>query len=142
MFRKLARRDRGFTMIEMMVVLIIIAILIGAGIRFYSGYIDRSRITKARSDIATMQAALDAYYAENSNYPETDDLTSAGLPAGDDGVIDDSGDKVYTYKVKDDLSSYVVSTSNTVDGTNYVIGKGKNGRSEPPSLDDEIPNPE
>lgn len=39
MLSKFVRKDKGFTMIEMMVVLIIIAVLIGVGMKFYVGYI-------------------------------------------------------------------------------------------------------
>ncbi len=60
--RKFMRGEKGFTLIEMMVVLIIIAVLIGAGIRAYMGYIGRAKITKATGDISTMAAALDSYY--------------------------------------------------------------------------------
>lgn len=81
MFRRFARGERGFTMIEMMVVLIIIAVLIGVGIRFYFGYIENARVTKARTELTVMAAALDAYYAEEQKYPgDTDDaLKAAGI---------------------------------------------------------------
>lgn len=69
MFKKLMRKEKGFTMVEMMVVLIIVAVLIAGGIKFYLGYIENSRVTKAKAQISTMQAALDTYYAENGVYP-------------------------------------------------------------------------
>ncbi len=69
MFKKLMRKEEGFTMVEMMVVLIIVAVLIAGGIKFYLGYIENSRVTKAKAQISTMQASLDTYYAENGKYP-------------------------------------------------------------------------
>jgi len=85
MFKKLLRKEEGFTMVEMMVVLIIVAVLIAGGIRFYLGYIENSRVTKAKAQITTMQASLDSYYAENGSYPFGADLatlTSEMLNAG------------------------------------------------------------
>ena len=64
MFKRYLNNEKGFSMIEMMVVLIIIAVIIAGGIKFYLGYIEKSRVTKAKAQIITMQAALDAYYAE------------------------------------------------------------------------------
>jgi general secretion pathway protein G len=88
MFKKLLRKEEGFTMVEMMVVLIIIAVLIGAGIRFYFGYIENSRVTKAKAQVGIMQAALDSYFAEKGVYSNGTDaatlreaLTNAGIKA-------------------------------------------------------------
>ncbi|MCS5694822.1 type IV pilin protein [Desulfofundulus thermocisternus] len=136
--KRCLRNEKGFTMIEMMVVLIIIAVLIGAGVKFYIGYVDKAKITKAKGDITTMQAALDSYYAENNAYPAGGDLSKAGLSTD---IISTDGAKVYKYQVSNDNSSYVVSTSKTVDGTNYVYGKGENGKSEAPTTDKTVPSP-
>lgn len=130
MFRRFARGERGFTMIEMMVVLIIIAVLIGVGIKFYTGYIDKARITKAKGDITTMQAALDSYYAENNRYPDVNELAGAGLPTD---IVDATGSKTYKY-TRSDPNQYSIETSNPVDGTHKVRGTGANGRSSPPEL--------
>jgi general secretion pathway protein G len=69
MIRMILRGEKGFTLVEMMVVLVIIAVLIAIGIRAYIGYIGSSKMTKAKGDITTMQAALDSYYAQNQSYP-------------------------------------------------------------------------
>ena len=65
-------RTRGFTLIEIMVVMVIIAILgalIGPQIL---GRVDEARVTKAQSDIRTLGTALDLYRMDNFNYPSTD----------------------------------------------------------------------
>lgn len=138
MFR---RNEKGFTMIEMMVVLIIIAVLIGAGIKFYLGYIENSRVTKAKSQISTMQAGLDSYYAENNVYPDpskNDELLNAGLkPGSAAGTLDatDPWGKNYNYKVNSEKNEYVVQTGDhDVQGQESyrVYGHGKDGASDPP----------
>ncbi|ACX52814.1 type 4 fimbrial biogenesis protein PilE [Ammonifex degensii KC4] len=78
LYRK-GQDERGFTMVEMMVVLIIIAVLIGVGIWLYLGYVEKARITKAESFLTSAAGALDAYYAQYGTYPSADDLDTAGV---------------------------------------------------------------
>ncbi|MFA5384742.1 MAG: prepilin-type N-terminal cleavage/methylation domain-containing protein [Eubacteriales bacterium] len=127
---KILRNKKGFTMIEMMVVLIIIAVLVGAGIKFYSGYIGKAKIDKAKADISTMQAAVDSYYAENGYYPGDgtgDSLASFGLSTLIVGTLGET--KTYVY---DDISAttYKLFTRVKVDGKYHVMGVGTDGASE------------
>ena len=67
-----ARFGRGFTLIEIMVVMVIIAILgelIGPQIL---GRVDDARVTKAAADIRTLGTALDLYRMDNFRYPSTE----------------------------------------------------------------------
>lgn len=70
--RPLLRRTRGFTLIEIMVVVVIIAIL-GAlvGPRLL-GRTDEARVIAARQDIATVMQALKLYRLDNHRYPTTE----------------------------------------------------------------------
>ncbi len=143
MIKKYLNNEKGFSMIEMMVVLIIIAVLIGGGIRFYLGYIENARVTKAKAQISVMQAALDAYYAEQALYPATqDELLNAGIKATGDSTLDDNDPwgKKYTYAAKavggTDNKGYEIKTGeNDVQNKSaYVIGSGENGKSDPPEV--------
>lgn len=70
--RPTCRSHRGFTLIEIMVVMVIIAILgalIGPQIL---GRVDEARVTKAKADIRTLGTALDLYKMDNFQYPTTD----------------------------------------------------------------------
>lgn len=66
------RRARGFTLIEIMVVVVIIAIL-GAlvGPRLL-GRTDEARVIAARQDISTIMQALKLYRLDNNRYPTTE----------------------------------------------------------------------
>ncbi|WP_334656169.1 type II secretion system major pseudopilin GspG [Sphingomonas panaciterrae] len=80
------RRKNGFTLVELMVVIVIIGLLatIVALNVIPSG--DTARVQKAKADIATIEQALEMYRLQQSNYPTTAQglaaLTSApaGLP--------------------------------------------------------------
>ncbi len=65
-------RQRGFTLIEIMVVVVIIGILIGLVAPNIVGNVDEARVTAARADIETLVTALERYYMDNSSYPTTD----------------------------------------------------------------------
>ncbi len=141
MFKRYLNNEKGFSMIEMMVVLIIIAVLIAGGIKFYLGYIENSRVTKAKAQISTMQAALDAYYAEKGQYPaDNAGLLNAGINTTStekEIKAKDPWGKQYKYDVSVDQSEYVVYTgSDKVQGQSgtYVVGSGTSGESAPPEV--------
>ncbi len=124
--RKFMRGEQGFTLVEMMVVLIIIAVLIGFGIRAYIGYIASAKVTKAKGDISTMAAAMDSYYAQNQTYPGTDvpGLIQAGLSTAE---VSGSTLTPYVIATQSDSSSYVIYTAVKPDGINYVVSTGAQG---------------
>ena len=67
----LGRRQDGFTLIEIMVVVIIIGILAAIVAPNVIGRVDDARVTAAKSDIATIEGALKMYRLDNFSYPET-----------------------------------------------------------------------
>ncbi len=132
-FSKYFGNDKGFTMIEMMVVLIIIAVLIAGGIRFYLGYVDRAKVTKAKSEIMTMQAELDSYYAEKGSYPAANDteLFEAGLAT--DRISSIATDNNVPYLYRGGGSKYEIRTTATF-RAGQLVGTGENGESEEPDF--------
>ena len=66
------RRARGFTLIEIMVVVVILAILGTLVAPQILGRIDEARVTKARNDLRLYESALDLYRMDNFRYPTTD----------------------------------------------------------------------
>ncbi|MBI4066668.1 prepilin-type N-terminal cleavage/methylation domain-containing protein [Candidatus Gottesmanbacteria bacterium] len=88
------KRDKGFTMIEVLVASIIIAVLVAIGVVSYASINRRSRDAKRKSDLEQMRSALEMFRADYGAYPavNTSDFGSAGnLNTGSDttGLIDD-----------------------------------------------------
>ena len=64
--------ERGFTLIEIMVVIVILGILAGLIIPRIMGRPDEARQAKARMQIQSLETALKLYRLDNGNYPTTE----------------------------------------------------------------------
>ena len=78
-------KQQGFTLIEIIVVVVIIGILATFVAPKFMGKTDTARITKAKSDILSLESALDLYKLDNFTYPTTDQGLEAliSMPSSD-----------------------------------------------------------
>ena len=65
------RQHAGFTLIELMVVMVIIVLLASVGIAIYGNSVKNARETVLKTDLVEMRKAIDAYYADKQKYPPT-----------------------------------------------------------------------
>ena len=65
-------RQSGFTLIEIMVVVIIIGLLAAVVVPQFLGRVDDARVAKAKQDIQGMQTALTMFKLDNYVYPTTE----------------------------------------------------------------------
>ena len=65
------KRQRGFTLIEVMVVVVIMAILAASVVPKIMSRPEQARIVKAKQDVMAIQNAMDLYRLDNGYYPST-----------------------------------------------------------------------
>jgi general secretion pathway protein G len=81
-------KTHGFTLLELMVVILIVAVLAAAAVPLMRGKIDRSKWTEANSSAGAIRNAVKTYFMETGN-PITGSLGDAsvqqalGIPSGD-----------------------------------------------------------
>jgi type IV pilus assembly protein PilA len=71
MLSRIMKKDEGFTLIELMIVIAIIGILAAIAIPQFSAYRTRSYNSAAESDLRNAATAQEAYYVDNQTYEQT-----------------------------------------------------------------------
>lgn len=90
---------RGFSLMEVMVVLVIIGLLAGViGISVQS-YVDRGRTKKATADIAVLHAQVKAFYADHGQYPSMTDGLAVLQPDYVERLSKDPWSREYQYEI-------------------------------------------
>jgi general secretion pathway protein G len=62
-------RNEGFTLIELMVVMVLIITLASIGLTVYGNSITRAKEATLKEDLFRMRDAIDQYYADKNKYP-------------------------------------------------------------------------
>jgi len=74
---------RGFTLLELLIVIAIIGILVAMGTVSYSTAQKRARDSKRQGDMKAIQNAFEQYYSKNNgNYPSSCSVDTTYLPGG------------------------------------------------------------
>jgi general secretion pathway protein G len=75
---EILKKSRGFTLIELMLVIIIIGVLVGMVVPRLTGRSQQAKIAAAQADInAHLSAALDLFEVDNGRYPTTEEGLAA-----------------------------------------------------------------
>jgi general secretion pathway protein G len=85
--RKRRQNERGFTLIELMVVIVILGILAGLIVPRIMGRPDEARQAKARIQLESLETALKLYKLDNGNYPTTEQGLQALVEAPAVGAL-------------------------------------------------------
>jgi prepilin-type N-terminal cleavage/methylation domain-containing protein len=87
----LKQRQSGFTIVELLIVIVIIGILATLIIVTFSGIQQKARDTQRKTDINALQSHVEAYYAQKGNYPTLAQLNDdAWRHANMKGLDDDA----------------------------------------------------
>ncbi len=107
---------KGFTIIELLIVIIIIGILALIGVVAYGNVQESARNSKRQSDISSLHTAIEAYFVQNNNvYPSATEINDATFRSNDlKGVPDE------TFKDPKAANS-TMATARTVNQYAYVV---------------------
>ena len=75
--RKLMHRSKGFTLIELMIVILIIAILVGIAIPVYLAAQTNARKRTCQANLRTIEGAINTYYSDAELYPLAGTINAA-----------------------------------------------------------------
>ena len=133
---------RGFTLIEIMIVIAVIAILIGISLPHFKGMQDEGNSAKAAGELRTLTIAVESFYIHNSKaYPvqtttvdtawqsDANSLTTASPTIVNTALTDPfKPSQEYGYATNDTSGSqYYVVFSVGADGTADIDGIGDTG---------------
>ena len=102
------RQAKGFTLLELMITLAIVAILAAIALPSYQDYIMRGKIAEAVANLSSTRIAMEKYYADNHFYNASGTPGTCGvtMPSGDNakyftitcasGTSSGPGDQTYT----------------------------------------------
>lgn len=122
----LKKNNRGFTIVELLIVIVIIGILAALVITTYSGIQKKARDTKRKTDINALHGQVEAYQAQNGKYPTLANLNdaafrSANLKGLDSAALADptnAGSQTLCSTVQSGCYAYVATPANCDNGAN------------------------
>lgn len=73
----LKRKESGFTIVELLIVIVVIGILAALVVTTFSGIQRKARNTERETDIKALHGQLEAYFAQENAYPTLDNMNDA-----------------------------------------------------------------
>ena len=133
-------RQRGFTLIEIMVVVVILAVLGALVVPKILENVDKARVTRAASDIRAIQTALDLYRLDNFKYPTTEQGLQALVTQPSDPTITNYRSGGYLPSMpKDPWNNPYQYVSPGANGRDYdIISYGRDGKAGGEGYDADI----
>jgi prepilin-type N-terminal cleavage/methylation domain-containing protein len=75
----LKQKDSGFTIVELLIVIVVIGILAGLVITTFNGIQQKARDTERETDIKALHGQVEAFYAQKGYYPSLTDMNTASF---------------------------------------------------------------
>jgi len=102
------KKEAGFTLLELLVVIVIIGMLAGYVAPRYFSQVGKSETQVARAQIDALEKALDTYRLDHRRYPSAEEGLAAIGPYLKKAVPNDPWGRPYGYRVPGQRSEYEV----------------------------------
>ena len=123
-----SKRMHGFSLIEIMVVIVLIALLASIVGISVPRYMDKGRVSKVKADLSVIANAVKAHYAEHGRYPDPSDGIDALVPEYLEQMMKDPWGGDYQYELPGEEHAF------------DVICWGADGRSGGDGVDRDLTN--
>jgi len=112
--KKLLRNQAGFTLVELMIVIVIVGILAAVAVPIYQSNITKAKMSECDAALGTIRTTLRVSYAEHGAYPVWDGLVTEATGI-DVTTMDLEGRffKAENYTLASDTSTYTITCTNT-----------------------------
>jgi len=111
LWRKIFRSEKGFTLVELMIVIIILAVLTGIAVPSYMALRNRARESATESEMKNIATAVELHQADHEDYPTTAEYAAGAiLPYMDPVPGADSWGVAYAYASADGSTYTLTST--------------------------------
>jgi len=106
--KRLRGDDKGFTLVELLVVIVIIGILVAIAVPIFLNQREAAQKRAVESDVRNAIPVMETYYAENGDYSALD---GTSLPTTDDDAVDYgfSVSKGVTLEIEADAQTYTIT---------------------------------
>ncbi len=84
----LKKNNKGFTIVELLIVIVVIGILALLVITTYAGIQAKARNSKRQTDVASLQTQMEAFFSQNGYYPSLTDMNGAAWQAANMKSLD------------------------------------------------------
>ncbi len=113
----LKQNQKGFTIVELLIVIVVIAILAAISIVAYTGIQDRAKASAAESLATNISKKADIFYTLNSNYPAT---VTAFEAATGEAALDSKSQAALTITTPTDETTVQYQYCDAGDGAQIV----------------------
>jgi type IV pilus assembly protein PilE len=125
------QRAKGFTLIELMVTVMVVAILASIAIPSYSDYVTRSKLSEATGNLADLRVKMEQYYADNRRYSIDPGIKECGIPGNNKPNVGEG--RYFAYECQPDnfnglgAQSYTLTAVGTaaqgLDGLSFTVNQ-------------------